>query len=159
MRDVSETNRAIDLYADTVKKICFLYLKNKEDTEDIFQNVFLKYMSHAADFETEEHEKAWFVRVTLNCCKDLLKSFHRKNIALEDILETAVLPEEYTGVMQAVFELEEKYRTAVYLHYYEGYTAAEIAKLLHKNINTVYTLLARAKVRLKEKLTGDRYEG
>ncbi len=154
MRDVSETNRAIDLYADTVRRICFLYLKNKEDTEDIFQNVFIKYMTHAPDFENEAHEKAWFIRVTLNCCKDLLKNARRKNIPLQDLPETAGLPPEDTGVLQAVLELDENYRNAVYLHYYEGYTAEEIAALMKKNKNTVYTLLARAKARLKEKLTG-----
>ncbi len=68
--------------------------------------------------------------------------------------ETAGLPPEDTGVLQAVLELDENYRNAVYLHYYEGYTAEEIAALMKKNKNTVYTLLARAKARLKEKLTG-----
>lgn len=154
MRDVSETNRAIDLYADTVKRICFLYLKNKEDTEDIFQNIFLKYMTHAPNFKNETHEKAWFVRVTLNSCKDLLKSARRKNIPLTDMLEAADVPPEDTGILQAVLELEENYRNVVYLHYYEGYTAEEISKLTKTNKNTVYTLLARARAQLKEKLTG-----
>lgn len=75
MRSEQEANRAIERYADTVRRICMIHLKNHADTEDIFQNVFLKYVLSTAVFESEEHEKAWFIRVTINACRDLLKSF------------------------------------------------------------------------------------
>lgn len=75
MRSNQEVNSAIERYADTVRRICFVHLKNYSDTEDIFQTVFLKYALSSAAFENEEHEKAWFIRVTINACKDLLKSF------------------------------------------------------------------------------------
>ena len=75
MRSEREANRAIDLYADTVRRLCMIHLKNHADTEDIFQNVFLKYVLSSIVFENEEHEKAWFIRVTINACKDMLKSF------------------------------------------------------------------------------------
>ena len=71
MRSEQEINSAIDRYADTVRRLCVLHLKNSADTEDIFQTVFLKYALHAKPFESEEHEKAWFIRVTINACKDL----------------------------------------------------------------------------------------
>ena len=75
MRSEEEANRAIEQYSDTVRRICFLHLKNEADTEDIFQTVFLKYVLSSAEFQSPEHEKAWLIRVTINACRDLLKSF------------------------------------------------------------------------------------
>ena len=77
MRSEQEVNRALERYADMVRRICMLHLKNFADTEDIFQTVFLKYALSSVPFESEEHEKAWLIRVTVNACKDLLKSFFR----------------------------------------------------------------------------------
>lgn len=77
MRSEQEVNRAIEEYADMVKRICVLHLKNDADTEDIFQTVFLRYALHTAPFRGPEHEKAWLIRVTLNACRDLLRSFFR----------------------------------------------------------------------------------
>ena len=77
MRSEQEVNRAIERYADTVRRLCVVHLKNEADAEDIFQNVFLKYALSTGDFESEEHERAWMIRVTINACKDLLKSFFR----------------------------------------------------------------------------------
>ena len=157
MRSEQEADRAIQRYGDTVRRICLVHLKNYADTEDIFQTVFLKYVLSSMSFESEEHEKAWFIRVTINACKDLLKSFFRsRTVSLEELLEQpAELPPDHREVLEAVLSLPAKYRDAVYLHYYEGYTAPEIAKLLGKNVNTVYTLLTRAKQLLREKLGGD----
>lgn len=67
MRSEWEANRAIDRYADLVRRVCMIHLKNHADTEDIFQTVFLKYVTGTTEFESEEHEKAWFIRVTINC--------------------------------------------------------------------------------------------
>ena len=74
MRSEEETNRAIELYSDMIQHLCIIHLKNHADTEDIFQTVFLKYLTCGVMFENESHEKAWFIRVTINACKDLLKS-------------------------------------------------------------------------------------
>ena len=88
MRSDQEVLQAIEEYSDTVNRICFLYLKNKAYTEDIFQNVFMKYAINEKIFASQEHEKAWFIRVTINECKDLLKKFfRRKTVSLEDIKE------------------------------------------------------------------------
>lgn len=137
-----------------------VHLKNYADTEDIFQNVFLKYVLSDQQFESREHEKAWFIRVTINACKDLLKSFFRtRTVAIDEALETAAdLDEDRSAVLEAVLSLPVKYRDAVYLHYYEGYTAPEIGGILGKNPNTVYTLLTRAKNMLREKLGGEEFE-
>lgn len=134
-----------------------VHLKNEADTEDIFQTVFLKYLLSSVVFENDEHEKAWLIRVTINACKDLLKSFFRsKTVSLEEVLEQPAAPnQEYHDVMKAVLSLPEKYRDAIYLYYYEGYSATQIGKILHKNQNTVYTLLNRAKKQLRQTLGGD----
>lgn len=160
MRNEQEVNRAIDLYADTVKRICVLHMQNSSDIEDIFQEVFLKYALSVVSFESEEHEKAWIIRVTINQCKDWMRHiFRRQTVSIDDVI---TLPseqnEDYSEVLEAVLCLPKKYKDVVYLHYFEGYSAIEIGKMLNKNTNTVYTLLARAKSKLKEKLGGDEIE-
>ena len=134
-----------------------IHFKNHADTEDIFQNVFLKYVLSTTVFESEEHEKAWFIRVTINACSDLLKSFFRsRTVSLDTLLDQpAELTETDRTVLDAVLALPPKYRDVVYLHYYEGYTAPQIGAILKKNVNTIYTLLTRAKQALRETLGGD----
>ena len=160
MRGEQEVNRALDRYADTVRRLCMIHLKSYADTEDIFQNVFLKYALGSASFESDAHEKAWFIRVTINACKDLIKSFFRsRSVSMEEIPELpADMEEEHREVLEAVLSLPEKYRQVVYLHYYEGYTAPQIARILKKNVNTVYTLLTWSRQILREKLGGEAYE-
>ena len=157
MRYEQEVNRAVEEYSDIIRRLCMIHLKNYADTEDIFQTVFLKYVLCSVVFENKEHEKAWFIRVTINACKDLLKSFFRSRItSLDEILEQAAdMQEENKEVLEAVLSLPSKYRDVVYLHYYEGYTAPEIGRLLKKNVNTVYTLMTRSRHLLREKLGGD----
>lgn len=136
-----------------------IHLKNYADTEDIFQTVFLKYALRSDNFESDEHERAWFIRVTINACKDLLKSFFRsRTVSLDQLLEQpAALTPDHREVLEAVLSLPQKYKDVVYLHYYEDYTAPQIADLLGKNVNTIYTLLNRSRQLLKDKLGGDTY--
>lgn len=157
MRSEEEVTRAIETYSDTVQRLCLIHLKNHADTEDIFQTVFLKYALSATVFESIQHEKAWIIRVTLNACKDLLKSFFRSRTVPLEALGDQAAPEaeDHGDVLQAVMKLPEKYRQVIYLHYYEGYSAPEMGEILHKNVNSVYTLLNRAKKRLKEELGGE----
>lgn len=161
MRSEQEVNRAIEKYSNTIRRLCMVHLKNHADTEDIFQTVFLKYVLSSVSFESDEHEKAWFIRVTINACKDLLKNFFRsRTIPLDEVIEQpAEMPPDYQDVLEAVFSLPQKYRDVVYLHYYEDYTAPQISRILGKNVNTIYTLLTRSKQLLREKLGGERYEG
>ena len=160
MRSEQEAVQAVERYADTVRRVCALHLKNHADTEDIFQTVFLKYVLSSASFETPEHEKAWFIRVTINACKDLLKSFFRKHtVSLDQVLDQpAPLEDRHREVLEAVLSLPPHYKDVVYLHYYEGYTAPEIGHILGKNVNTIYTLLGRARRLLKETLGGEASE-
>ena len=161
MRSEQEVNKAVEQYSDTVRRVCMLYLKNYADTEDIFQTVFLKYVLSSAAFESEEHEKAWIIRVTINACKDLLGSFFRKRtVSLDEVMELpAQTFQDHREVLEAVLSLPQKYRDVVYLHYFEDYTAPQISRILRKNVNTVYTLLTRSKQMLREKLGGAGYEG
>lgn len=154
MRTDEEINRAIDLYSDMVRRLCFVHLKNYADTEDIFQTVFLKYSQNKIDFTGNEHEKAWLIRVTINACKDLLRDFFRRNVVSIDTFYN--LPEQTTNdhryLLEEVVKLPEKYRNVIYLFYYEGYSAVEIGQILNRKVNTIYTWLDRARAQLRDVL-------
>ena len=157
MRSEQEVNNAIELYSDMILRLCMVSLKNSADAEDVFQTVFLKYALSSKRFESTEHEKAWLIRVTVNACRDLLKRFfHSRTVCMEDLtgIAPAVTAEQY-AVMEAVWSLPKQYRDVIYLHYYEGYTAPEIAGILNRNPNTVYTHLNKGKQLLREALGGD----
>ena len=158
MRNETEANRAMDLYADMVRRICFVHMKNHADVEDVFQEVFLKYILYDKQFYSDAHEKAWLIRVAVNACKDMLKSFfRRKTDFIEDAGQAYVynFDQGEREVLDAVFRLPDKYRDVIYLFYYEGYSAVEIAGILKKKVNTVYTWLDRAKKMLKGQLGGE----
>ena len=160
MRTEKEIIEAIDNYSDTVRRICFVHLKNHADTEDISQNVFLKYATSDIEFFDEEHKKAWIIRVSVNACKDLLRNaFRTHTVSLDELVDQpAVQNNENKEVLEAVLSLPAKYKDVVYLFFYEGYSAVEIADILNKNVNTIYTRLSRAKVLLKDILGGEEDE-
>lgn len=157
MKSAEDLKRVMEMYADMVRRICFVHLKNKHDTEDVFQNVFLKYLLYEDSFESKEHEKAWFARVTINACTDWLRYLaHRKWVSLEVIKEESnLLDSTSIEILEIVLKLPEKYRNVIYLYYYEEYSAVEIAKILGKKENTIYTWLSRAKDILRKKLGGE----
>ena len=144
-------------YGDMVYRLAYAQTRSRHDADDIFQDVFLQVVRRRPQFASEAHEKAWLIRVSVNACRDLLKSiFHRRTVPLDDLWnEPEALAPEHREVLEAVLALPQKYRSAVYLHYYEGYTAPEIGRILDKNVNTVYTLLTRARTMLRETLGGD----
>lgn len=145
-------------YSDVVRRICFIYLRNSADVEDVFQEVFLKLLKNTILFDSAEHEKAWLIRVTINKCKDMLKSFWWKNI---DSIENMDLPFKdncESELLTVVLSLPEKYKEVIYLFYYEEYTVPEIAKLLKKNENTIYSQLHRARALIKLKLGGKEHD-
>ena len=154
MRSEEEAARAIDLYGDTVKRLCMIHLKNYADTEDIFQTVFLKYVLKSPEFHSLDHEKAWIIRVTINACRDLLKSFFRsRSLPLDSLREKPGEPApDHSDVLEAVLALPSKYKDVIYLYYYEEYSAKEIGQILRKNKNTVYTLLNRGRQLLRSSL-------
>ena len=160
VRSEQETNRAIALYSDMIRHICLYHLKSIEDTEDVFQNVFLKYLFYDGTFMNADHEKAWFIRVTINACKDFLKSlFRHKTVPLETLTEEAAhIDPDHREVLEAILSLPAKYKDVIYLYYYEGYSAAEIAAIMNSKENTIYSLLSRGRSILKEKLGGDEFD-
>lgn len=157
MRNEQEAALAIEKYADTVRKICFLQLKNYHDVEDVFQEVFLKYVLHDTPFQSDAHEKAWLIRVSINACKDILKSFFRKKVSsIEELVtEPSYIADDKREVLEAVLELPSNYRQVIYLFYFEGYSALEIAAILHKKQNTIYTWLSRAREQLRISIGGE----
>lgn len=157
MKSDEDLSRVMEAYADMVRRICFVHLKNRHDTEDIFQNVYLKYLVHEKVFESDEHEKAWFARVTINACTDHLRYLSRRKWVPLDVIkeEGKVIEGASAEVLETVLQLPEKYRNVIYLYYYEEYSAVEIAEILGRKENTVYTWLMRAKKLLREKLGGE----
>ena len=157
MKSEEDLSRVMEAYADMVRRICFLHLKNKYDTEDVFQNVYLKYLLYDKPFESREHEKAWFARVAINACTDHLRYAARRKWVPLDMIEEEreVLDDMSSEGLEAVLSLPEKYRNVIYLHYYEDYPAVEIARILGKKENTVYSWLSRARELLRERLGGE----
>lgn len=157
MKSTEDVNRVMEKYADMVRRICFVHLKNLQDTEDVFQEVYLKYLLYEGSFESSGHEKAWFIRVTINSCTDWLRKLsHRKWLPLEILAEENEIEDSFSEeILEAVLQLPEKYKNVIYLFYYEEYTAVEIAKILGKKENTIYTWLSRAKGILRERLGGE----
>ena len=149
---------ALEKYGGTIYRICLLYMKNRDDAEDAFQDVFLRYIQADRRFENEEHEKAWLCTVAFNRCKDLLKSAAHKTVGFDDVAEPSVCDEvRDSPVLEAVMALPTKYKDVIYLHYYEDWPAAKIAKVLKCSENAVYSQLSRGRQLLKERL-GDDFE-
>lgn len=146
----------IDKYSDMVYRTAFHALSDTHYVEDIVQEVFLKLCRSLPDFESEEHEKAWLLRVTINMCKNYnRKAYTHPSVELS---ETIPATDEYAhegSVLSAVRELPEKYRTPIYLYYFEGYPTKEIAEITGTNQNTVLSLLMRGRKKLSELLKGE----
>ena len=153
----SDANRlledAINKYADMVKRITCMYIKNFSDSEDIMQEVFIKYMLRAQSgerFESDRHEKSWVVRVTVNQCKDYLKSYWRRNVVHIGDRDFEAPAENEIGVLEYVKMLPKNYGILLYLFYYEDYKVSEISKMIGVKENTIYSSLSRARVMLKK---------
>ena len=143
-------------YYQLIYRVAFSQVKNHADAEDITQEVFLKIIRHDMRYQSMEHERAWIVRVTVNLCRDLLKSkWHRTSVSMEDVSEAQRgscenFTEIQDDMMWAVLQLPEKYRNCLYLFYYEDYSIKEIAQSLEMPENTVKTNLKRGRQALKE---------
>lgn len=149
---------ALKTYSDMVYRICFIYLHTEADMDDAFQEVFLKLFQKEISFKSKEHEKAWIIRVTINQCKDMLKSSWRKKVTLVENVESQLEDTAENELLQIVLSLPQKYKDVIYLYYYEGYTVPELAELLKQKENTIYSHLHRAKKLLKQKLEVKEYE-
>lgn len=136
---------------DTVYRVCFSYMKNAEDAEDMVQETFLKLISCEKQFESEEHERAWLIVTASNTCKDELRRWKRRleNIRLFSKQENTAQKED-DRVLEWVMALPVKYKQVIYLYYYEGYRTSEIASMLHCSESTVRNQLLRGRRLLKK---------
>ena len=143
-------------HSKTVYRVCFAFMKNPADTEDAVQDTFFRLIKSGPLFESEEHEKAWLIRIAANICKNVLRHWWRKRENIEDFYDlpsTELL--EIDDVFREVMDLPDKYKTVVYLYYYEGYTSVEIADILKKPQSTIRNYLHEARAILKERLGDD----
>ena len=145
--------RVARTYMDTVYRVALNYLKSPDSADDITQEVFLRLLRSQTEFASEEHIRNWLIRVTLNECKRDLTARWRKAEPLEAYAEKLSFTSTETGdVYRSVMSLPRKYRVVIYLHYYEGYSTSEIAKLLRTKQSTVCTQLERGRKLLKRML-------
>ena len=160
MREHEDITNAVETHADTVARVCSLYFHGRPERDDAFQETFIKYAQSDKAFADDEHVKAWLIRVATNTCKDMLRRCDAKTV-LVDQFEDAAQPswsaeggnDKLDELARALQQLDDRYRITLYLKYYEGYAAAEIAKMLSVPENTVYTNLSRGRAKLKEVLT------
>ena len=147
MRTNAEIERVVNEYATMLLRVAYSQLNNRTEAEDTVQEVLLKYMEKAPIFQSEEHEKAWLLRVTVNHCKNHLASaWFRKRADLDEGIPA--LDNAELEVVSAVAALPAKYRAVVHLYYFEGYSTKEIAEILHSRPNTVSSRLSRARALL-----------
>ncbi len=149
----------VDRYSDTILRLSFSYLKNMHDAQDVCQTVFVKLITTDNTFADTEHEKAYILRVTANTCKDILRSAWRNRTCTLEHCADIVSPnmDDESSLLWAVGQLDTKYRTVIHLHYYEGYKAHEIAKIMSVPTATIHTRLIRGRERLKKILGGEDY--
>ena len=138
-------------YADMVYRIAYRYVKNSIDTDDVFSEVFLAYFKKERTFESEEHRKAWLIRVTINCTKDLLgqraqlQQLHEEALPDQMVRDT----DTYMDLHNAIEQLRPEYREVIKFYYLDDLPVKEIAQILNKNENTIKTQLSRARATLR----------
>lgn len=158
-RDQEEMAALYRRHVSMVYQICLMLLKNVPDAEDATQNVFRKVMEQDKPFRDPEHEKAWLIVTARNECRDQLKHWWRRNRESETaLLQVSSRQPEDNGLKELIWELPEQDRLVLYLYYYQGYTAQEIAELLGKNPSTVRTWLVRARKKLKLRMEAEGYD-
>ncbi len=143
-------------HVDTVYRLCYSFLKNPADAEDMTQECFLRALRSGMSFASVQHEKAWLIVTASNRCKNTLKRASRREESVEEHPELADRSGTENGeVLDAILRLPPEYKTAVYLYYYEGYTTPEIAEMLRCPKATVQSRLFRARKLLKRWLGGE----
>lgn len=143
-----------DRQVDTVYRVCYSFMKNKPDTEDMVQETFLRLLSKGKRFENQRHETAWLIVTASNLCKDALKNWWRRNENIDDFPDLAGDEKQEDTVLEAILQLPEEHKDAVYLYYYEGYSTTEIARYSGCPESTVRSRLMRAKKKLTVLLGG-----
>ncbi|MDO5293055.1 MAG: sigma-70 family RNA polymerase sigma factor [bacterium] len=152
-QELPDINAVIDEYADMVYRIALTQMKNVSDAQDVFQEVFLRLVKHLPTLHSEEHIKAWLIRVTINCSKSSLTSAWRRHtepLVAEEMLtfETS----EQLDLYEHLSRLPKKYRIVLYLFYYEELSIKEIADYTAQKETTVKSQLSRARALLKKEI-------
>lgn len=151
-----DMEEAVRRYSDMVYRLAFLNTKNQFDAEDVFQEIFLKLFRYKESIQSEEHLKAWLIRVTINQCRTVMASKNRRHMVSLEAVEPVAKSEEeeYSEIYELVCSLPDKYRQVIHLYYYEELSIKEIAEILGKKEGTIKTRLARARRLLNQKLEG-----
>lgn len=150
----------IDRYSDMLYKICFLILKNEHDTKDVLQETFLTYYTKNRGFESEEHKKAWLIKVSQNKCKEFLR-FHKRHAAipLDEMEETLVITDGMDrndrDLLAMIWDLDYKMKSVVIIYYIEGYSVGETAAILKISEAAVKKRLQRAREKLSIRYKGE----
>lgn len=145
-----------DKYGDMVFRAAYAFVKNKQDAEDLAQEVFISIMRFSPKFETDEHCKAWLLRATANRAKSFFKSaWQRKTTGIEEDFPAQSFSDDELLVTNAISQLPLKYKEIIYLYYIEGYDTKELAQLLKLPQNTVLSRMARGRAMLKDALKGE----
>lgn len=144
-------------YADMVYRLAFARTGTKYDADDIFQEVFLRYVTKRPAFKSEEHRKAWLLRVTVNCSNKFWNSFWKKKV--QGLTGDLVFAEQETvELYEELQKLPPKYREVVHLFYYEDMPLEEISRVLKRKNSTVRTQLTRARAMLRKFMEEEDYE-
>ena len=139
-------------YAPAVYRLAYARTGCQADAEDVMQEVFLRLVKAAPVFDSEDHARAWLLRVASNCASDLFRlPWRRREEPLYEDISAPEGPRE-GSVTQAVLALPTRYRIPIHLYYYEGYSVAEISKIIGKSEGTVKSRLSRARDKLREQL-------
>lgn len=147
----NDLSSAYEKYADMLYRLALSNSNSREDAEDAVHDAFASYLTQEPVFFSEEHEKAWLIRVTVNKCRDTLrKNAVRTYTELDAAGDLAAPEEEENSVIEALRRLPEKYRTAVTLHYLEGYSVEETGKILELSGSAVKMRLSRGRLKLLE---------
>lgn len=156
-----EIERLIQDYGNDVLRIAYMYLKDRHLAEDAFQEVFIRVYHKWDTFREESSEKTWIIKIAINVCKDMLKSYWHRNVSfyeLEDIYKLSnntndvELAMERKSLLENVLRLPDKYKDVILLYYYQGFSVQEIANILDTTVGNVTSLLSRARKLLKESL-------
>ena len=144
--------KVIDQYSDMILRVSYQYVGNVQDAEDVVQDVLLGLLDYLsrAEFQSDEHLKAWLIRVAINTSKNVAKANARRRRREAQAPTGQAQPEDLESVLNELSAID---REVVYLHYFEGYSAKEIGELIHKTEKSVFKRLSRARTKMKEFLS------